>query len=215
MSKNENIHIKIELCKDKNSGNLTLMTYFDPNAPNFSKDKDGFFWVPTVEEKDFLNEVFELIPEHQMKNPSSEKNMTEPLEKREEPTAPEPQPQVDMENKQPATPQPQPDMEKKEPEQTSSPFEKQEQQSMNNNPHFENKEETTPEMTEEEPKPNQMEYEMKDQSDKVLVEADDLAIDRALKKGGNEDGEIVEADEHTIVEKVLSQKKKGRWSRGN
>ena len=54
---------------------------------------------------------------------------------------------------------------------------------------------------------------------KILVtvsgtEADEEAIDAALKKKQQGDKTIVEADEDTIVEKVLSQKKKGKWSKG-
>ena len=48
----------------------------------------------------------------------------------------------------------------------------------------------------------------------MIVEADADAIDDAIKKHTKEDDEsIVEADEQTIIDKVLSQKKKGRWSK--
>ncbi|MDH7517726.1 MAG: hypothetical protein QHH19_05220 [Candidatus Thermoplasmatota archaeon] len=61
INKNENIHIRLEISKDPNSGKLTLMTRFDPEAPNFIKDKDGFSWWPTPEEREFLNEAFDMI----------------------------------------------------------------------------------------------------------------------------------------------------------
>lgn len=61
MNKNENIHIKLEISRDPMTGNLNLMTRFDPNAPNFTKDEDGFSWAPTKEEREFLNEAFDLI----------------------------------------------------------------------------------------------------------------------------------------------------------
>lgn len=61
MDKNENIYIKLEISKDPMTGNLNLMTRFDPNAPNFSKDETGFSWLPTDEEREFLNEVFDMV----------------------------------------------------------------------------------------------------------------------------------------------------------
>jgi hypothetical protein len=61
MEKNENIHIKLEIGRDPSTGNLNIMTRFDPNAPNFIKDENGFSWSPTKEEREFLNEAFEMI----------------------------------------------------------------------------------------------------------------------------------------------------------
>ena len=46
----------------------------------------------------------------------------------------------------------------------------------------------------------------------IIVEADADAIDAALKKRTKKDESIIEADEQTIIDKVLSQKKKGRWN---
>ena len=79
-NKDNNIHIRIELCKDKSSGKLQLMTFFDSNAPNFSKDKDGYFWLPTIEERDFLNESFELIPTGGVASPPPQKIVDKPPE---------------------------------------------------------------------------------------------------------------------------------------
>ena len=61
MEKSENIHIKLEISKDPNTGALNLMTRFDPNAPNFVKDENGFSWAPTPEERAFINEAFDMI----------------------------------------------------------------------------------------------------------------------------------------------------------
>ena len=61
MNKNENIHIKLEISRDPNTGALNLMTRFDPNAPNFIQDEEGFSWSPTREEREFLNEAFDLV----------------------------------------------------------------------------------------------------------------------------------------------------------
>ena len=61
MNKNENIHIKLEISRDPNTGAINLMTRFDTNAPNFTKDENGFSWSPTPEEREFLNEAFEML----------------------------------------------------------------------------------------------------------------------------------------------------------
>jgi len=61
MDKNENIHIKLEISRDPMTGHLNLMTRFDPSAPNFIKDENGFTWSPTREERAFLNEAFDMI----------------------------------------------------------------------------------------------------------------------------------------------------------
>lgn len=61
MNKDERIHIRLEISKDPMSGELTLMTRFDPNAPNFTKDERGFNWCPTPEERAFLNEAFDML----------------------------------------------------------------------------------------------------------------------------------------------------------
>ena len=61
MEKNQNIHIKLEISRDPNTGSLNLLTRFDPNAPNFIKDENGFSWSPTNEERQFLNEAFDMI----------------------------------------------------------------------------------------------------------------------------------------------------------
>jgi hypothetical protein len=61
MVKNENIHIRLEISKDPTSGEINLLTRFDPDAPNFTKDETGFKWYPTSEERAFLNEAFDMI----------------------------------------------------------------------------------------------------------------------------------------------------------
>ena len=56
----DKIHIKLELCKDKSSG-LTIITHFNPDAPNFIKEGEGYYWMPTEKERALLNEAFDLI----------------------------------------------------------------------------------------------------------------------------------------------------------
>ena len=61
MKKNENIHVKLQIEKDRNSGKLTLNVHFDKDTPNFYTDKNVLSWCPTIEEIDFVNEAFEMI----------------------------------------------------------------------------------------------------------------------------------------------------------
>jgi len=61
MDKMENIHIRLEISRDPNTGALNLCTRFDPSAPNFIKDENGFSWSPTKEEREFLNEAFDMV----------------------------------------------------------------------------------------------------------------------------------------------------------
>ena len=61
MDRDENIHIRLEISRDPIDGDLNLLTRFNPNAPNFKQDENGFSWSPTKEEREFLNEAFGII----------------------------------------------------------------------------------------------------------------------------------------------------------
>jgi len=61
MDKDENIFIKLEIGRDPVTGKLNILTRFDTNAPNFIKNENGFSWSPTKEERDLINEAFEMI----------------------------------------------------------------------------------------------------------------------------------------------------------
>gem|GEM_PF-702262 len=215
----DNIHIRIELCKDKITGKFNLMTYFDHNAPNFCKDEEGYIWYPTTEERAFLNEAFEFIP-------NKDQIASYPLEKREEKVvAPRPietKPQVNAEYRQPETrpperrevmPEPQTPVNKeyKRPWEKPSPFEKKDWKKSTDLPPFEKTQrEAVFEVTEEESKPKDID----EVEERIIAKADDAAIERALKKNVDDDDKTIkEVDEQTIIEKVLSQKKKGKWSR--
>jgi hypothetical protein len=204
MTKEDKINIKLEICRDEQSHELTIMTHFDEHAPNFFKDKEGYFWIPTVEEKDFLNEAFGLVPSGGTKMTPEKPVVTSP-EKEEETPAPEPAPVAERE-------------EEKSEEIPSSPFENKEMEEPVEMPPLEQTEkEEVFEMTKEEPASPDADNATKEEDKGIIVKADDHAIDRALKKrqAAGDDKSIVEADEKTIVEKVLSQKKKGKWGRVN
>ena len=55
--------------------------------------------------------------------------------------------------------------------------------------------------------------EKKELNEGVITEVETNAIDAALKKYTDKEEYMVQADEKTIVDKVLSQKKKGKWNR--
>ncbi len=191
MAKDDKIHIKLEICRDEDSNKLMIMTHFDTNAPNFFKDNNGYFWMPTIEEKNLLNEAFELMPASSMTT-SPTKSTPKPPEKQVAP------PPVKTEFK---PEEPQIDKKEETPPTNIPPFE-------------ETSESDVFEATEEEPENESATNEEKEEEKGFLVEADDEAIEAAIKKHGpvEDDKSIVEVDEQTIIEKVLSQKKKGKWS---
>lgn len=87
MKKNENIHVKLQVEKDRNSGKLTLNVHFDKDTPNFYTDKNVLSWCPTIEEIDFVNEAFKMISK--CKSYKHEKKVNEdkvdtPVEKKTE-----------------------------------------------------------------------------------------------------------------------------------
>jgi len=178
MAKDDKIHIKLEICRDEGSNKLMITTHFDTNAPNFFKDDNGYFWMPTIEEKNLLNEAFELMPANSM-TPFPVESIPKPPEKQEIPP----------------------------PEKEEAPLEKM--------PSLEKTSESDVfKVTEEEAETESSTAEKKEEEKGFLVKADDEAIEAAIKKHvpAEDDKSIVEADEQTIIEKVLSQKKKGRWS---
>ncbi len=71
MKKNENIFVTLQIGKDEKSGDLTINTFFDNKAPNFSTDKNRMNWCPTIEEIEFVNEAFVLLPK---KNQTKQKD---------------------------------------------------------------------------------------------------------------------------------------------
>jgi len=57
----DNVFIKLQIEKDKQSGGLMLTINFDKNAPNFLSDTHEISWSPTCEELDFIIEMFGII----------------------------------------------------------------------------------------------------------------------------------------------------------
>ena len=193
MSKNDNINVRLEICKDKNSGKLSLRAHFDLNAPNVEMDKDGYFWFPTIEEKDFINEAFQLFNMNAF-TPTREK-----IQKTE-----------DSLNKKPFI-----NLPKVEKQKEPNVFEK--TNSDTRDEHFERN------IFEKRVDPSKKRYESEqyahpesekesniNKEEKIILEADDAAIDAAIKRRIQDDKSFVEVDEQTIIDKVINQKKKGK-----
>jgi len=180
MGKDNSIYIKIEITRDKKTGELNIVARFDKKAPNFYEEKDSFYWIPTQEEKDLLNDSFDLMPttdnlpslnKIEIKSIPKPENIetekTEP-EKTETPKIETPTPQVEI--------KPSPPIERPQPETTT---------------------------------PETPQQELSEEEKTKIKNADDQAIENALKRHmGEKDEDMVQADEQTIIDRVLKEKKK-------
>ena len=220
MSKDNNISIKLEVMRDKSSKKLIITAHFDSKANNVFIDKDNYSWMPTIEERDLLNDAFSFFPSDGAVG-SLGKTTVKTDDKKEEHV---PEPPVEE-----TTPPPEEEIIEEETiEEETIKEEKPEEIPPLENPAkagvFKRSDEEPkieeidneplPEV-DEQPKDENKEEEKKLDDDAMLVEADGEAIQRALKKhtDADKDDSMVEVDEQTIIEKVLSQKKKGKWSK--
>ncbi len=175
MVKNDNIFVKIQIEKDRHSGNLLLNIHFNKDAPNFSTDNNDISWSPTFEEINFIEETFEMISNcksHNTLHRDKIKNYESSLPLEKETEGP---PEVETETK-------------------TETFEHEKTDDAENIP----SPTTKPEYNDDERK--------------IFVQANEETIDEVLKRrtGVIDDGLIVEADEKTILDKVLKQKKRKR-----
>ena len=211
MSKDDKINLKLEVFKDKNSGKLTLLAHFDKTAPNVYKEKENFLWMPTDEEKNFLNEAFEILPEGTVTPPTKEETPIEETEKTEKQTTDKVEDTKEEQTQPEDTKTVDETIEELIGSKTTDENEKTEDKTATDADETNNEIDDT--MLEEIDK-DELKNLDTDQDKAMIVEADADAIDQAIKKHTKDDDEsIVEADEQTIIDKVLSQKKKGRWSR--
>ena len=208
MSKDK-INIKLEVYRDNTSGKLTIMAHFNEKAPNVHIDKNEYSWIPTVEEKNLLTEAFELItpppsspytkPTTNYTNLKEEKPTSEQTIQHEE--TPEP---LEVETK--TEEEPIPPLEK-----TNEPavFEVTEEENIEKDIDKKLEQETSKTTN------SNTTATKKEEEERILVEADSETIEAALKKHieKDKDDSIVEVDEQTIIDKVLNQKKKGKWRR--
>lgn len=191
MTKDDNINIKLEVCRDKTSGKLSIMAHFNSNASNVFKEKDGYFWVPTTEEKDLINEAFELMP-IDADYTHSGKTIPKPEEIKEETSTPEPV----IEEELKPTPATIPEEDEKKPTDLS-PLEKPDESAFfevtgegvktddlgkDIDKETEDTSAKADEQTVEEPTSDESETEKKEEDEGIIVEADSDAIEAALKK---------------------------------
>lgn len=222
MTKDDNINIKLEVCRENKTKNITILAHFDAKSPNIIIDKNEFIWIPTIEEKDFIKDAFNFIPINRTISPPKpvQKEKNENVYQRiEEPnliknTEPAPEIKPEIEEKIEEIPA----LERKEPkieEVTNETI------PLKNDEIEEDKKQD--EMSakvnirrDDTPRTNEEIEENKEKIDEgIIVEADANAIEAALQKHTvkEDDNSIVEADEETIINKVLSQKKKRGWSK--
>jgi hypothetical protein len=217
MTKDDKINLKLEVYKDKNSGKLTLLAHFDKTAPNVFKEKENFVWMPTDEEKNFLNEAFEILPQGTTVPPvkedtnSKQNTQVEDNDSTKEQTVDEVK---DAQVEQTPTEDTVPvddTLDKSTDTDVTDDYNKTEKDTTAD---LEVSQKDIDDVMLEDIDKDEVKNLENDQDKAMIVEADADAIDQAIKKHTkNDDETIVEADEQTIIDKVLSQKKKGRWSR--
>lgn len=220
MSKEDNVYIKLELNRNSDSGKIDILARFDNKAPNVVVEKNEYFWMPTIEEKDLLNEAFGLLP-----NSGSSKSYRSESITKSKPSSPqkEPEPKVEEEKTSDIKEtiehavykeeRPQDHKEKKieKPTQPEEPavFKVTREEKEANIEELKDPEEDIKDKEEKDTEDKKVE-------DAAIVKADSEAIEKALKKHqkkDDDDDSIVEADEKTIIDRVLKQKKKGKWKK--
>ena len=85
MPKDNKISIKLEVCRDKTSKKLIITAHFDSKADNIFIDKDSYAWMPTIEERDLLNDAFAFFPTGGAVGSLGKTTIKTPDEKEEEP----------------------------------------------------------------------------------------------------------------------------------
>lgn len=225
MADEDKVHIKIELCKNKDDGKIEVVAHFNKNAPNVIIENNEYFWMPTLEEKDLLNETFDLISgskktpavdlpdnKEEQKKEIRQTYQSEKIAKKEEEPA-----IFEVENKKSEALE-----QKKEIKNYGSEIKPDENIEAKSNFQDGNSDFPTPKVevkSKEEILEGSKDKDSKEESDstkdkEVIVEADGDAIEKALnkhKKKDEDDDSFVEADEKTIIDRVLKQKKKGKW----
>jgi len=223
MTKDKNIKIKLELYKNDN-GEMGLIVHFNEKSPNVVIENNEYFWMPTVEEKDLINESFELFP-------CSGKKISTPLLSHEKKEINSDLEEIQSEVEEEPELEPEPEKEEDPPKDIEEP-EKPSVFEITKEPekpsYIDDMPEEPPEDNQETPLENESKIEKVDEEkttetedkkkieDAIIVEADSDAIEAALEKHqkkDEDDNSIIEADEKTIIDKVLKQKKKGKWSK--
>jgi hypothetical protein len=223
MKKDNKVNIKLEVCRNKASGKLVLIAHFDAKAPNVLIEKNEFSWIPTSEERDLLDEAFKFMPLDNIIS-FSEEISPEALVKKEEQMHPESR-KRELKTFQEIKPNAKEIKQsaiapiKKIEELDSTDVNKQETKTTDINEENKNeKEDMTAQndlTTSDESNPYKLDDQTNEEDIRIIVKSDEEAIEAALKKHAEKDDSksIVEGDEQSIIDKVLSQKKKGKWRR--
>jgi hypothetical protein len=228
MPKDDNIGIKIELIKDNQSGKLKMVAHFNLNSSNIIIENNEYIWIPTSEERELIDEAFNFIPSEttnkKYSDPSSyaEKPKDTPTFE-EESAVLESDIDTTKETKDEVIDVP--PIEKEEP----SVFEVTEENSYQNNETIEKEIDEDLEKKQNEPAMNakveikkvEKEYTAEKTDEEkseegTIVEADSDAIEAALQRHmskEDKDDSFKEVDEQTIIDRVLNQKKKGKWAK--
>jgi len=166
MIDNDKINIRVELSKDKNTGKLSIAVRFDTKAPNVSFEKNEYIWIPTLAEKELLNEAFRLLSDTKSLVSAQPKSTIETNE-----------------NKKTIQP-------------NKTEFKKED--------NFDIKVDVKKEdFTLEKNSENEENHE--------IAETRDDLIEEAIEKHVKKEPSLKEADEYTIIDRVINQKKKGKW----
>jgi hypothetical protein len=227
MYKDKNVNIKLELDRD-NAGKLRLIAHFNSKASNIFINKDEYVWMPTLEEKDLIDEAFSFI--NSKTSPIDPKNLSKNTvtSQIDEKINKEVEPKTVFEKKADIKPEV-PEEKNKESSHETSVFErikrddavfevkdqvKDETYTEKENINIDDELEPKIEIKDEQEETSL--DEKPDEDDGLIVEADEEAIREAIKKHNKEDEEvdnsIREVDEKTIIDRVLTQKKKGKWA---
>ncbi len=227
MSKDDNVYVKLELNKNKNSGKIDIVARFNNKAPNITVENNEYFWMPTIEEKNFLNEAFNLFPNSSVKKSSHsafDSKDSIPMKKETSEEEPKLEKKESMDIKEPVKKEiysetKTEDIEKEKPIEKKEPsvFKVTEENKEIKDEPDQSKSLDRKESDTDLPKEETGDEKTKNEDDALIVKADSQAIENALekhkKKNDDDDDTIVEADEKTIIDRVLKQKKKGKWKK--
>jgi hypothetical protein len=183
--------IKLELSRDKTTGKLNIAVRFNSKASNIIVENGNYTWIPTFEEKELIDEAFDLISSEKMPKSTTSDEKTMEIKK---PIETEERAEIEksIETEKDAS------IELKDKIETLT-----EKNKLKKDDELETKVDIKSKSEEDETE--------KEKGD--IVEVGDDSIESAINKHIKKDEPLKEADEHTIIDKVLSQKKKGRWKK--
>lgn len=231
MPKDNNIGIKIELVKDNKSGKLKMVAHFNSNSPNILIKNNEYMWIPTIDERELIDEAFNFIPYEKTNKTHPDPIFSAEESKKDKPSfkeeSPSFKPDIDMHRETQDELAETPPLEKEEPSvfeiTGDESYQANEQIEKEIDANLEKKQDQLAMKAKVKIKQNQDEKEYDDEKTDIekseegsIVEADSDAIEAALQRRMNKedkDDSFKEVDEQTIIDRVLNQKKKGRWSK--